>query len=467
MKKDLKKFNPSLTIPGFDIKLENEHSCKLTSRDGRNEVAATIDESNRKIIISGPMFPKPLEEEISYLRCPDDVITNVAKALTLVTALPASEGFSARIDGNELVFSQVAKPGYSLRMTLPQGKLIFCGQAYENEVNAGWNTGGAKFFHLSQDLEKLIPELKAYILNLGEPVAGPNEIANWATQKLEKLLPQGFTFTPRPEAASVEFSHPVGLSGAFSFSIFPNKQKMILFSCNHPNYQKPYRKEWLENEANDIIYAMRGALALALVHQGVGKEWKSTILKPELSFTSLQVVNTKLTGWQANVLQFCVERERMCMTGNDDHEPKWRYYPISDIPTVINVKKPIRLILERAERINNTFVKETKKNNFLQAYAELASRLPDISAKVVEKTTQHLGQYTICKVVEVQCDITKTKINVIPTPTGQHKYYPGVIPHESVGAVTALLEKVASIDIAPIKDREHLPPPMLVKEIEF
>jgi hypothetical protein len=281
----------------------------------------------------------------------------------------SSEGFSAKIDKSHLVLSHLSKPGYQLRMGLGDARKIvplkntsvytwveYRGPAYDySEANKKWKPdnrfiGSDRLIVTNKGLEELAQELKARILSLGEKAPG---IAQWVKGEIESALaPQGFTFSPKPEKAIVEFSHPTGLSGSLSFAPFtaftaggnydinpkyPNPQfptdigteKIVLFTCDRPNSREPYTKGFSANEPQKVIHEFRQFLALSLVHREVCDVWKSDILVSKLNGDSLQLVNTKLKGDDSIILELTPEKDKLVLK---DKKNKKNSYEISDGP---------------------------------------------------------------------------------------------------------------------------------------
>jgi hypothetical protein len=394
------EITPDLTIPEFEVKVINAHCCQVISKDGRYEFSVEI--AGQHIRISGPMFPKPLESRVGpwiwyvnweeayeVITDVDDLIAHVAKSLRLLDKF-SSDGFSAKIEGKELVLSHSSKPNYSLHMRLTNIRklkspfsiytsvytpVVYCGPAYAEEANTKWNVkrGTISNYRLiasDKDIRELSQELKKRVLGLGEP---DSRIVQWVSQEIEQeLVPQGFTFTPKPEKALVEFSHPTGLSGSFSFALFtggcnfdihpkfPNQhfptdieqEKVVLFTCTSPDIQTPYTKTWLANKPNEAINEIRGVLACALVHQEVCKEWKSDILIPKWNGNRLQLVNTKLEGDNAIILELASDEKRLLLKGMGDELS----CPILNTPIVVDAKKITQAIVNQANRHVQEFI---------------------------------------------------------------------------------------------------------------
>jgi hypothetical protein len=400
MKKSPKKISLDLTIPEFDVKVKNNRFCQVISKDGRYEFEAKIKKGVIKI--SGPMFSKPLKGDVGpwawggnsyeFTTDADDVITHVANLLRLMDVF-SRDGFSAKINQNMLVLSHSSRPDYSLCMWLTDARkfvfspytavytpIKYCGPAYDEAWNPKWHHEGAYFSNIrlavaNKKFEELSKELKTRILTLGEP---DPRIAQWVTQEVETaLLPQGFTFTPRPEKASVEISHPSGLSGSLSFAHFtagahtintkfPNPhfptdlegQKVVLFACALPNNQEPYTRAWSANEPDKAINDIHGLLALVLLHEEICKEWKSDILIPKWENNSLHLVNTKLNEGGASIFTLTSAKEKLILTGGGEE----RSYPFSDILNKGNTKKITREIVVLAEKHVQEFLQKTGGN---------------------------------------------------------------------------------------------------------
>jgi hypothetical protein len=397
MSNPTKKISPNLAIPGFEVKVENEYSCKVTSKDGRHEFSANIVAG--RIKITGGMFPKPLEGFVGvwrwdneYTTDPDDVITHLANLLRLMDKL-VSEGFSAKIDKTTLVLSHPSKPDYSLCMWLTDVRrfvsspatavytpIKYCGPAYD-EVWTKWGRKGQTASNIrlavtNQDFDKLSQEIKTRILNLGER---DPRITQWVAEELEpKLVPQGFTFTPSPEKGIVEFSHPAGVSGSLSFSLFTvgyhldtnqkyqslhfptdlEKGKAVLFTCYSPNIRNPYTMSWPANAPDKAIRDIQGFTACAIVHQEVCKAWKSDILIPKLKANGLELVNRKLKGNKSIILKLTPEKYRLRLTGIGEDG----YYPISNTTTVVDANEITQVIVKRADQYVQEFLQKTGGN---------------------------------------------------------------------------------------------------------
>jgi hypothetical protein len=371
MSKELTEISPNLTIPGFDVKVKNKHSCQVRSQDGRYEFSVEINESNQDLILSGNMLRESYKVwvgdwewwGIELTTKADDTITQVTNSLKLMDKL-SSEGFSAKIDRSHLVLSHPSKPGYSLRMGLTHAEKIvplkntlvytwveYCGPAYDEEANRkcklDWSIENSRLVVTNKDFEELAQELKARVLSLGE--GKDPRIAQWVSEEIEKeLRSQGFTFTPKPEKGIVELSHPAGLSGTLSFAPFtvggpdlnpkyPNLQfptdieqeKVVLFTLDRPNSQEPYTKGFLAKYPQEVIDDFRQLLALPLVYREVCHAWKSDILVPKLNGDSLQLVNTKIEGNGSIILELTVENGKLVL------KDKKNSYEISDDPREI------------------------------------------------------------------------------------------------------------------------------------
>jgi hypothetical protein len=243
MSKKLTEISPDLTIPGFDVKVKNPHSCQVRSQDGRYEFSVKINEGRElPLTISGNIVSEPQSFHLGawkgcmeYTTNADDAITHVANCLKLMDQL-SSEGFSAEIKENWLVLSHPSKPGYHLSMKLADGRKIvplkntslytlveYYGPAYGEEAETKWKLNSSiynwKIIVTNKGLEELAQEIKARILSMGEEK--DHRITQWVSEEIEKELnSQGFTFAPKPEKGFVKFSHPSGLSGSLSFAPF-------------------------------------------------------------------------------------------------------------------------------------------------------------------------------------------------------------------------------------------------------
>jgi hypothetical protein len=406
MSKYLTEISSELTIPGFDVKVKTERACQVKSKDGRHKFSAKI--SHGIIKISGPMFPKPLIEEIGpwewnnnayeYATGADDVITQVAKALQWLDVF-SKDGFSAKIAENTLILSHSSKPDYSLRIWItdvrkwigvkntPVYTLVeYCGPAYDRASNTKWGREAYeincyKLVAIDKEFKDLTQELKTRVLNLGEEK--DPRIVQWVANEIEKdLQPLGFAFTAQPENALVEFSHPAGLSGSFAFAPFNagydfrinqkfpdphfpadlTAEKVVLFTCKLLNSPATYTKSWLVNRPKDAINNIRGVLALTLVYQEVCKEWKSDILIPKLNGNNLQLVNTK-SDYNSTIFELTPDRDTLLLISMDtevleeDEEPEQLSYPFSNIPTVVDTKEITKVIVDRADKHVQDFIK--------------------------------------------------------------------------------------------------------------
>jgi hypothetical protein len=397
-KTDPTKISPNLTIPGFDVKVENDGlSCKVKSKDGRHQFSAEIDESHQHITLSGTMFDKPLKDDVGnwgwcdYSTDADDIITHVANSLKLIDKL-SSEGFSSKIKGEWLVLSSPSKPDYALRMCLTDARKIaatnntpiytaveYCGPVYNKDSNTKWKLNQAiandRLVVTNKGSEELAQELKTRVLSLGEEK--DPRITQWVSEEIEKeLRSQGFTFTPKPEDGTVEFLHPTGLSGSLSFAPFtvgkdyipnpkyPNPQfptdiereKVVLFTCYLPNCREPYTKAFLAKAPQEAIHEIRGLLGCALAYHEVCKEWKSNILIPKLEGNSLRLVNTKLEGDSAIIFDLTPDDNKLVLKGMGYE----LFYPISDTPSVVNTKAIAQIIVDQADRHVHEFIQEYK-----------------------------------------------------------------------------------------------------------
>jgi hypothetical protein len=375
MSKKLTEISRDLTIPGFDVKVKNAHSCQVRSQDGRHEFSVEIDKSSEdesieELKLSGNIVSRPcycrlgaLEGfGIEFTADADDAITHVANSLKLMDKL-SSEGFSAKIKYDNLVLSHPSKPDYSLRMCLTDASKVvplrntsvytwveYRGPAYDRRSNTKWQLNGinnGRLIVTNKGLEELAQELKARILSLGEEK--DPQIAQWVFEGIEKeLCSQGFTFIPKPEEGIVEFLHPNGFSGSLSFAPFtvgnfdlnpkyPNLQfptdieaeKIVLFTWDRPNSREPYTKGFLAKEPQKVIDEFRQCLAISLLHREVCHAWKSDILVPKLEGKRLQLVNTKIKGNDSTILELTVENGKSVL------KDKKNSYKISDDPREI------------------------------------------------------------------------------------------------------------------------------------
>jgi hypothetical protein len=395
MSKSPTKISPDLTIPGFTVKVEDSHSCQVKSKDGRYEFSAQF--GAKLIKIYGPIFPTPLQDAgvrswsdntFDYSTDADDVITHVANSLRLMDKL-SSEGVSAKIDGYWLVLSHPSKPDYSLRMHLTDARKFafcadpsvytvveYCGPAYDEKINAKWQAdiNNHRLIVTNKGLDELAQEIKARVLSLGEKK--DPRIAHWVKEEIESALaPQGFTFIPKPEKGIVEFSHPTGVSGSLLFALFTKgiewdirpkypdlhfptdieREKVVLFTLDRPNYREPYTKGFLAEEPEEVIHEFRRLLALRLVYQEVSHAWKSDLLVPKLRESRMLLVNTELDGKEAIVLELTREKDKLVLSGMGEKLS----YPILDTPTVVDTEAITRAIVERAEKYVQEFSQKT------------------------------------------------------------------------------------------------------------
>jgi hypothetical protein len=396
MSKKLTEISPDLTIPGFDVKVESKHSCHVKSQDGRHEFSVEIinESCEFPLTISGNIVGKQQGIRLGAWKGgttdADDVITHVANCLKLMDKL-SSEGFSANIYNGYLVLSHSSKPDYELRMCIFDARKIpFCsdasiytiveyyGPAYDEEANQKWKLGRAiyndKLIVTNQDFEELAQEIKTRILSMGEKVLG---IAQWVTQEIEnELARQGVIFTTDPGKVSVDFFHPVGLSGSLSFAPFtaltvgrfdinpkyPNPQfptdiegdKVVLFTLDRPKYREPYTKGFLAKNPQEVIHEFRRFLALPLVYQDVCNAWKSDLLVPKLRQTKMLLVNTELDDKHI-ILELARENDKLVLRGMGEEFS----YPILDNATVVDTKAITRAIVERAEKHVQEFSQNT------------------------------------------------------------------------------------------------------------
>jgi hypothetical protein len=306
----------------------------------------------------------------------------------------SSEGFSAEMEENWLVLSHPSKPNYELRMSLANVQRIvglknnslytrveYRGPAYnDRDAYRKWQLNSidnSRLIVINKDFEELAQELKTRFLKLGEP---DSRITKWVDQEIEKeLLPQGFTFTPKPEEGIVEFSHPVGLSGTLSWGLFsgnfedldskyPNphfptdieNERFVLFTCNLPNTQYPYTNGWKANSADSAISDFRGILAIVLVYQEVCNAWKSDILEPRIENNSLQLVNTRLPKEKAIAFELAVRYNKLRLW--DHTRQEYRDYKFSNAPTVVNTKEITQAILAEADQHVQEFIRAQGPN---------------------------------------------------------------------------------------------------------
>jgi hypothetical protein len=398
MSKKLTEISRDLTIPGFDVNVENAGlSCKVKSKDGRHQFSVEIDESIQELTLSWNMprmyWAIPVgdweEQGIKFTTEADEAITQVTTLLKLMDRL-SSEGFSAKIDGRWLALSHPSKQGYSLRMCLTDARKIssltnsllytrvkYCGPAYDEEANQKWKLDKSiysdRLIVTNQDFEELVQEIRSRILSLGEEK--DPRITQWVSEEIEKELhSQGFTFIPKPVKGIVEFLHPTGISGSLAFAPFtvgykydfnskyPNLQfptdigteKVVLFTLDRPNYREPYTKGFLAKEPQQVIDEIRGFLALRIVYQGVCKAWKSDLLVPKLRQTKMLLVNTELDDKHI-ILELARENDKLVLRGMGEELSS----PILDTPTVVDTEAITRAIVERAEKHVQEFSQKT------------------------------------------------------------------------------------------------------------
>jgi hypothetical protein len=185
----------------------------------------------------------------------------------------------------------------------------------------------------------------------------------------------------------VDFFHPSGVSGSIAFAPFtrnaaldfnskyPNLRfptdieppKVVLLTCAGPNHQEPYSRAFLVTQPQEVINDIRGHLAIALVHQEVCNTWKSDILVPNLKSSRLQLVNPKLEGQKALILDFSYNyhynlNEKLRLYGMGEE----LFYSISDTPTCVDTKAITQTIVERAEKHVQEFYKETGENRITE-----------------------------------------------------------------------------------------------------
>jgi hypothetical protein len=397
MKNEPTKISPDLTIPGFDVTVHSPHSCQVKSQDGRYEFSAKIEEKNENenIIISCPRFPMPLTLRAGawsfinyqFTTDVDDAITQMANLLRLMDEF-SRDGFSAKIERNKLFLSHASKPDYSLRVWPADARKIvsftdkllytlveYCGPAYDAKANTkwkyeGWDINNSRFIAIDKNFEKFCQELKTRVLRLGEEK--DPRIAEWVSEEIEnQLAPQGVIFTPRPEKATVDFFHPVGLSGFLSFAPFtsnfgydfnqkfpnPNfptdieQEKVVLFSCDRPNYRSPYAKALLAKKPQEVIDEIRGFLAIALVHQEVCHAWKSDLLVPKLRESKMLLVNPELDEKKSIVLELTREKDKLVLKGMGEQR--------SYIPKGVDTKAIAKDIMVLAEKHVQEFSQKT------------------------------------------------------------------------------------------------------------
>jgi hypothetical protein len=387
--KDPTKISPGLTIPEFDVKVVNEHYCHVTSKDGRYKFSAKI--VGKSIQIYGPTFPKLLQNyvgsggftEFEFTTPADDVITHVTTSLRLMDKL-SSDGFSTKIDRDELVISHSSKPDYELRMSITDirhsasstyGAIKYCGPGYDDE-NSKLKCkyiNNYRMFKIDKDLEELSQELKARLLKLGEP---DPRITQWVTEEIEKeLTPHGIVFTPRLGKGIVELSHPSGLSGSFLWELFTignyftNKQKCpnqhfptdieqcnsVLFTCDFPDMQERYTKNWLVSaNEKEAVNTIRGILACGLVYQEVCKKWKSELVIPKLRVDGLHLVNTKMEGNNI-ILKLTQKWDQLILTSIGE---RFSYY-LPDALSDDEPEKIARLIVEKIDKHVKKFIQKS------------------------------------------------------------------------------------------------------------
>jgi hypothetical protein len=396
MSKKLTEISPDLTIPGFDVTVHSPHSCQFKSQDGRYEFSVEINESSEyPLTISGNIVSEPWSFRLgawkagmNYTTDADDAITLVANLLKLMDKL-SSEGFSAKIDESWLVLSPPSKPDYELRMSISDARKIssftnsliytrvkYCGPAYDEEANQKWKLGRSiyndRLIVTHQDFEELAKEISTRVLSLGEKDPG---IAQWVTQEIEnELARQGVIFTTNAGKGSVDFFHPVGLSGSLSFAPFtvgvfdfnpryPNTQfptdiegeKVVLFTLDRRKYRKPYTKGFSAKEPQEVIHEFRRFLALPLVHREVCNAWKSDLLVPKLIQSKMCLVNTELVGNESIILELTQENDKLVLSGMGEELS----YPLLNTPTVVDTEAITRAIVERAEKHVQEFSQKT------------------------------------------------------------------------------------------------------------
>jgi hypothetical protein len=437
MSKKLNEFSSKLSIPGFDVKVKNKHSCIVKSKDGQHKFSAKIEGNSIKIV--GPMFDEPLGDVVGpfgqFTQDADDVITYLANSLKLMDQL-SSEGFSAKIVEKELVLSHSSKPDYSLRMYLTDARKFtsspynsvytlvrYCGPVYDaNNWYPNWAIDTKKLIVTNKGLEELTRELKDRVLSLGEP---DPRIAQWVTQEIENTLaPQGFTFTPKPKKGIVEFAHPTGISGSLSFAPFAvdldydippkyphphfptdiEKPKVVLLTLDRPNYRKPYTTEFLARGSQEVIHAIQGFLAIALVHKE-SHAWRSDLLVPKLRYSKLLLVNTERPGNEA-ILEIEREKDKLVLRGMGEALS----YPLSNTPTVVDTKEITQAIVERAERHIQL------RKNVAQVYKEVCGGwksdilIPKLIGDKLQLVNTELdGKESIILELTVECDKLRLK----------------------------------------------------------
>jgi hypothetical protein len=252
----------------------------------------------------------------------------------------------------------------------------YCGPAYDEKINAKWQAdiNNHRLIVTNKGLDELAQEIKARVLSLGEKK--DPRIAHWVKEEIESALaPQGFTFIPKPEKGIVEFSHPAGVSGYLLFALFTKgiewdirpkypdlhfptdieREKVVLFTLDRPNYREPYTKAFLAKDPQEVIHEFRGFLGLPLVHQEVCNAWKSDLLVPKLRHSKILLVNTELDGKEAIVLELTREKDKLVLRGMGEKLS----YPILDTPTVVDTEAITRAIVERAEKYVQEFSQKT------------------------------------------------------------------------------------------------------------
>jgi hypothetical protein len=444
MSKKLNEFSSKLSIPGFDVKVKNKHSCIVKSKDGRHKFSAKIEDNSIKIV--GTMFDDPLGDVVGpfgrFTQDADDVITCLANSVKLLGGF-SSNGFSAKIVGKELVLSHSSKPDYSLRMYLTDARKLtsspynsvytlvrYCGPAYDEEANKKWmfdlGINSHRLVATDKDFDELTRELKDRVLSLGEP---DPIIAQWVTQEIENALaPQGFTFTPNPKKDIVEFAHPTGVFGSLSFAPFTadldydippkyphphfptdiEKPKVVLLTLDRPNYRKPYTTAFLAKESQEVIHAIQGFLAIALVHKE-SHAWRSDLLVPKLRYSKLLLVNTERPGNEA-ILEIKREKDKLVLKSAGEVLS----YPLSNTPTVVDTKEITQAIVERAERHIQV------RKNVAQVYREICNvwksdiLIPKLIGDKLQLVNTELdGNNSIILELTIECDklVLKDKNN--------------------------------------------------------
>jgi hypothetical protein len=312
---------------------------------------------------------------VAWLTEAKSLATHVEKAFKLMEEF-SRDGFSAKMQGKWLVLTHSSKPDYSLRLQLTSDKkagsemarIECCGPAYQADKDLhrdwernGWEVCGTKFIWAAKRFELLVSDLKTRVLSLGEP---DSQILEWFPKRLEKqLLPLGFTFFPNPKKGSIEFSHPSGLLGSISFGLFsisrhypPPGLKAVLFTFNHPDYQKPYLRSWLhDNKPEKTVTDIQQIVALTLVHQEVSKKWKSDILIPKLNGDSLQLVNTQMKGEKSIILELTPNNDKLLLKGRDGYENN---FSIVTHPNAVAAKEIARTMIGLADQHVQQFIRE-------------------------------------------------------------------------------------------------------------